>query len=223
MTPFSHNPSNLLSSHDDSPPFTVRRRAAAPSLLARAPLGGRMAERSDPPSAGGGTARPGAAISGQPKQEKKKPKYPEGSPVVEINGAFDITEPSCHPRRDRVSKNFARQSGATVFRRTGMMRTRACSCPLTQRPPFGWRRTRLGGAAWCGVLLTVGAVGEKATTTAKVPSPRWRALRIAAAAAGVGGAEERRRQRREGDGHHTPHTTARLAARACTRPRAAGA
>ena len=53
-----------------------------------------MAERSDPPPGGGGTARPGAAIGGQPQQKKKKPKYPAGCPVVEVNGTFDITEPS---------------------------------------------------------------------------------------------------------------------------------
>ena len=50
-----------------------------------------------------------------------------------------VHDATCHPRRDRVSKNFARQSGATVvFRRTGVMRTRAFSCPLIliQRPPF---------------------------------------------------------------------------------------
>ena len=64
-----------------------------------------MAERSDPPPGGGGTARPGAAIGGQPQQKKKKPKYPAGCPVVEVNGTFDITEPS---------------SGATItVRRTG--------------------------------------------------------------------------------------------------------
>ena len=63
-----------------------------------------------PPPGGGGTARPGAAIGGQPQKKKKKPEYSAGCPVVEVNGAFGITEPS---------------SGATItVRRNGDRRRR---------------------------------------------------------------------------------------------------
>ena len=122
-----------------------------------------------------------------------------------------VHDATCHPRRDRVSKNFARQSGATVFRRTGMMRTRAFSCPLIQRPPFGWRRMRLGGAVcWPRVERSQrrserGQRRCRRQRQSKRPARRgalrWRAWRRRRRRE----REERRRQRREGDGHHT-HT-----------------
>ena len=69
-----------------------------------------MAEPNGLPPGGGGTARPGEAIGGQPKQKKKKKKkkkkkYPAGVPVVDIDETFTITDDS---------------SGATItVRRTG--------------------------------------------------------------------------------------------------------
>ena len=72
-----------------------------------------MAKRSDPPPGRGGTARPGAAIGGQPQQKKKKKlKYPAGCPVVEVNETFDITEPLCLARPSQFAVPAEKSSRA---------------------------------------------------------------------------------------------------------------
>ena len=59
-----------------------------------------MAEPNDLPPGGGGTARPGDAIGGQPKHKKEKKKYPVGT---------------TKKKGSRVER-FRKESGVALFR-----------------------------------------------------------------------------------------------------------